>query len=90
MAYKIVWIGTVAFGVETEGGRQLGFSLEEGQTIPPEVKEGDLVEIANRPEHPAVLAMGMENGGYYEFRHIPTGIVYRTWHLADSYKVDDK
>lgn len=90
MAYKIAWIGTVALGIETDGGRQLAFSLEDGQAIPPEFKEGDAVEIVNRPEHPAVLAMDMENHGHYEFTHIPTGIVFQTWHRADMYKVEDK
>jgi hypothetical protein len=90
MAYKIEWIGTVALGIETEGGRSLAFSLEDGQVVPPEFKIGDPVEIANRPNHPSIAAMGMENGGYYEFTHIPTGKVFRTWHRADMYKVEGK
>ena len=32
MSYKIDWIGAVAIGVQTEGGRELAFSLEEGNT----------------------------------------------------------
>ena len=88
MAYKIDWIGTVALGVLTEGGRPLAFSLEDGQQVPPEFKEGDDVEIRNYPENPAVLAMGMENGGHYEITHIKSRAVLRTWHRADMYKVE--
>lgn len=88
MSYKIDWIGAVALGVETGAGRPLAFSLEEGQQVPPEFKEGDEVTICNYPEHPAVLAMGMENGGYYEITHVKSGTVLRTWHRADMYKVD--
>jgi hypothetical protein len=90
MTYKIAWIGAVALGMEDEGGYQYAFSLEDGQTVPPEFKEGDEVEIANRPEHPANLAMSMENQGRYEFTHIPTGTAFKTWHRADKYKVDEK
>jgi hypothetical protein len=88
MAYKIDWIGTVALGVLTDGGRSLSFSLEDGQSIPPEFRAGDDVEISNHPEHPAVLAMGLENGGYYEITHLKSGAVLRTWHRADMYKVE--
>ena len=67
MPYKIEWIGTVALGVSTEGGQSLAFSLADGQQVPPEFKVGDPVKIVNYPEHPSVVAMGMENVGYYEF-----------------------
>jgi hypothetical protein len=87
MTYKVAWVGTVALGVETEKGRQFALSLEENQQIPPEFKEGDLIEIANHPDHPSVSAMGMESTGYYEITHLPTGTVFRTWHRADMYKV---
>ena len=90
MPYKIEWIGTVALGVSTEGGRSLAFSLADGQQVPPEFKVGDPVKIANYPEHPSVVAMGMENEGYYEFTHIPTGTVFRTQHRDDMYKVEEK
>lgn len=88
MAYTIDWIGTVAIGVLTEGGRSLAFSLEDGQQVPAEFKEGDDVKIMNHPEDPVVLAMGLENGGYYEITHIKSGVVLRTWHRADMYKVE--
>jgi hypothetical protein len=90
MRYKIDWVGTVALGVETEGGRSLAFSLEDDQRIPSEFRVGDLVEITNYPDHPSVAAMGMESAGHYEFRHISSGKVFRTWHRADMYKVEDK
>jgi hypothetical protein len=87
MAFIIDWVGTVAISVRTSTGTQLAFSLEENQLIPPEFKEGDEVEISNHPDHPAHLAMGMENGGYYEITHVPTGTVLRIRHRADMYKV---
>lgn len=90
MPYKIEWIGTVAIGVLTEGGQSLAFSLADGQQVPPEFKVGDPVKIGNYSEHPAVVAMGMENEGYYEFTHIPTGTVFRTQHRDDMYKVEEK
>ncbi len=90
MPYKIEWIGTVALGVSTEGGQSLAFSLADGQQVPPEFKVGDPVKIVNYPEHPSVVAMGMENVGYYEFTHIPTGTVVRTQHRDDMYKVEEK
>lgn len=89
MSYTIDWVGTVALGVKTEGGRQLAFSLEEGQTVPEEFQEGDLVEIANNPGHPAEIARGMGSSGYYEFTHLKTGKTFRTMHRADMYKLDD-
>ena len=61
MPYKIEWIGTVALGISTEGGRPLEFALEGGQQVPNEFKVGDSVKIVNCPEHPSVIAMGMEN-----------------------------
>ncbi|MGI8772417.1 MAG: hypothetical protein ACR2JE_13385 [Acidobacteriaceae bacterium] len=88
MAYKIDWVGTVAIGLETPGGRTLAFSLEEDQQVPVEFKEGDYVRVTNHPEDSALLAMGFENGGYYEITHIRTGKVLRTWHRADMYKVE--
>jgi hypothetical protein len=90
MPYKIDWIGTVALGISTEEGRLLAFSLEDGQQVPPEFKVGDPVKIVNHPEHPSVIAMGMENEGYYEFTHIPTGTVFITQHRNDMYKIDEK
>jgi hypothetical protein len=88
MAYTIDWIGTVALGVLTEGGRPLAFSLVDGQEVPSEFKEGDEVEIRNHPEHPAVLAMGMENEGYYEITHVKSRVMLRLRHSADMYKVE--
>jgi hypothetical protein len=90
MSYKIAWIGTVALGVETDGGQQLAFSLEEDQQVPSEFKVGDPIEICNHPDHPSVAAMGLESGGYYDITHLPTGMTLRTWHRADMYKVENK
>ena len=86
MAYKIDWVGTVAIGLETPGGKPITLSLEEDQHVPPEFKVGDAVEVSNHPDHPANLAMGFENGGYYEIIHVDTGTVLRTRHRADMYK----
>lgn len=88
--YVIDWIGTVALGVQTRDGRPMAFSLEEGQTIPAEFTVGDEVTIVNHPDHPAVQAMGMKSGGYYEITHVKSGKVLRTFHRADMYKVDKK
>jgi hypothetical protein len=88
MPYTIAWVGTVAIGLETPGGRSLAFSLEENQTVPPEFQVGDLVRVSNHPDHPANLAMGFENQGYYEIEHVGTGTILRTYHRADSYKVE--
>jgi hypothetical protein len=90
MSYRVAWIGTVALGIEAEDGRSLALSLGEDQQIPPEFKEGDLIDISVHPDHPSVAAMGLESGGYYEITHIPTGIVLRTWHRNDMYKIDKK
>ncbi|HUB18564.1 MAG TPA: hypothetical protein VL990_08005 [Acidobacteriaceae bacterium] len=90
MGYKVAWIGAVALGVETDGGRQLAFSLEEDQQIPSEFKEGDPIEIVNHPDHPSVATMGLESGGFYEITHLPTGKTFRTWHRADMYKVEGR
>jgi hypothetical protein len=88
MSYRIDWIGTVALGVVTGGGRPLAFSLEDGQTVPPEFREGDEVQIANHPEEPVLLAMGFENNGFYEIKHVKSGATLRTMHRADMYKVE--
>ena len=89
MGYKIDWVGTVALGIVSDEGRPLALSLEEGQQIPDEFKEGDEVIIENHPEHPAILASGMTNNGYYDITHVASGKVLRTWHRADMYKVKE-
>lgn len=75
MDYKVDWVGEVALGVVTDSGRPLAFSLEEGQAVPTEFKPGDELEIENHPAHPATLAMGMENMGYYRITHVASGKV---------------
>lgn len=69
MSYRIDWVGEVALGVRTEGGRPIAFSLEEGQIVPSEFKVGDEVDIQNHPAHPAKVEMGM-NDGYYDIIHL--------------------
>jgi hypothetical protein len=85
--YRIDWIGEVAFGVRTEGDRPVAFSLEENQTVPSEIKEGDLVDIVNRPDHPANIAMGV-NRGYYEVTHPKSGKTFQVWHKNDLWRLD--
>lgn len=89
MSYRIDWIGTVAIGLETRAGRPLGFSLEEGQQVPPEFKVGDRVDVRNYPADAGSVLVGFENNGYYEITHISTGVILRTMHRADLYKVSD-
>jgi hypothetical protein len=86
MKYTIAWIGTVALGVLKDGEPWFDFSLEEGQTIPPEFRVGDELTIVNHPAHPAMIAMDM-NGGHYEITHIPSGKVLQTMHRAEEYKL---
>jgi hypothetical protein len=87
MAYKVDWAGSVALGVIEDNGRKFAFSLEENQSIPEEFREGDALEITNHPSHPAHIAMGMGNSGFYEITHIKSGKILRTMHRADEYKV---
>jgi hypothetical protein len=88
MGYKVDWIGTVALGVVTDGGRPLAFSLEEGQTIPQSFKEGDRLYIQNNPDPLAEVIPDFQNNGFYEIEHAETGDKLRTYHRADMYKVD--
>jgi hypothetical protein len=86
LSYKIDWIGTVAIGVQTEGGRELAFSLEEGQHVPKGFKVGDDVQIVNQPAHPASIDMGLD-WGYYEITHCRSGKVLKTWHRDGAFQV---
>ena len=61
MAY-IEWVGEVALGVETEGGRSLALSLEKDQRVPEEFKVGDYVHVVNHPDDAINLAMGTKLG----------------------------
>ena len=90
MGYYVDWVGEVALGVVADGGRPLAFSLEESQSIPPEFQPGDELKIENYPDHPAHIAMGMGNAGYYEITHVASGKTLRTRHRADEYKVGTK
>jgi hypothetical protein len=84
MAYTVEWIGTVALGVLTEGGRSLTFTLAEGQTVPEEFKVGDELEIEIHSAHPAMIAMDM-NSGHYDITHVRSGKVLRILHSTTDY-----
>jgi hypothetical protein len=85
MSYKIDWIGAVAIGVQTEAGRELAFSMEEGQHVPKEFKVGEDIEIVNHPGHPTSIMMGMD-WRYFEITHCRSGKVLKTWHRADAFQ----
>lgn len=78
------WIGTVAFQV-IDGSRELVFDLAEGQSLPREFHEGDEIEIVNRPDHPASVAMGM-NSGYYEITHVASGKKIQVMHETSEWR----
>jgi hypothetical protein len=85
---RIEWIGEVAFGVElVDDQRQLAFDLAEGQSVPSEFKAGDLVEIDNRPEHPAMLGVGI-NQGHYVITHTATGKSLKVMHRHMQWRVE--
>jgi hypothetical protein len=86
MRYKIFYVGTVAIIIEEVGGRVLGFTLPENTPIPEEFKAGEEVEISLHSAHPAMVAMG-HNNGYYEITHIASGKALRTFHKDDEWKV---
>jgi hypothetical protein len=44
-------------------------------------------EIANRPAHPANVAMGM-NDGFYEVKQVPSGKTLTVYHKADHWRVE--
>jgi hypothetical protein len=89
MIYKMSWIGEVGFGIVTEGGREIGFSLADGQRVPDEFREGDEVKLHNHPDHPALLAVGVENHGYYEITHVATGKKFEVLHRNDMWRLDE-
>jgi hypothetical protein len=83
----ISWIGPISFGVERNGVMR-AFSLEEGQVVPPEFKEGDLVELHLEGD-PDAQIWGVENSdGYYLFKHLPSGKEFRTWHKAEAWRLN--
>jgi hypothetical protein len=82
---KLGWIGTVAFQAFTDGGKEIVFGLAEGQSLPPEFKEGDPIDIVNMPDHPASIAMGM-NAGYYEITHIHSGKQVKVKHKTSEWR----
>lgn len=84
MAYAVDWVGTVALGVLQDGNPKFAFALEDGQEVPVEFKVGDELDIINFPDHPASVAMGM-NQGHYEIRHVPSGKTVKIMHRAYEY-----
>ncbi len=83
----ISWVGPISLGVERNGVIK-GFSLEEGEQIPPEFKVGDLVEL-HLESDPMAEIWGIENSqGAYLFRHITSGKEFRTWHRAEAYRLE--
>lgn len=83
----ISWIGPTSLGVERNGVTK-AFSLEEGQVVPPEFKEGDLVELHIQGD-PMAEIWGIENSkGCYLFKHIASGQEFKTWHRAEAYKLN--
>jgi hypothetical protein len=87
MEYTIQWIEEVAFGV-SDGTRQIGMSLLEGQSVPTEFKEGDRVRIANSPDGLYARGLETDNRGYYTVTHIPTGKTLTVWHRADEWSLE--
>jgi len=86
---KLGWLGTVAFQAFTDGGRELVFDLAEGQSLPPEFKEGDEITVVNHPDHPAAIAMG-ENRGYYEITHVASGRKVEVSHATSAWRFQDE
>ncbi len=84
---KIGWIGSVAFQAFTDGGRELVFDLAEGQSLPPEFKEGDAVEIVNRPD-PSAMFVPEINEGYYEVIHVASGQTIKVMHRTSSWRFE--
>ena len=82
---KLGWIGAVAFQAFTPGGREVVFDLAEGQTPPPEFKEGDEIQVVVISDHPASIAMGM-NAGYYQVTHVPSGKQVKIPHKTSEWR----
>ena len=84
---SISWIGATFLAVE-KNGVNLAFTLEEGQAVPPEFKEGDEVELHLHGDATAALWGVEKSKGYYLFKHIATGKEFKTWHRAEAYTFD--
>jgi hypothetical protein len=84
---KLGWIGTASFQAFTVGGQEVVFDLEEGNTPPPEFKEGDAVDVINRPDHPAMISMGL-NYGYYIVTHVPSGVKMEVLHKTSGWRFE--
>lgn len=82
--YTIEWVGTVALGILLDGKPRFALALEDGQEVPAEFKVGDEVTIVNHPDHPANVAMGINNG-YYEVKHIGSGKTINIMHRVYEY-----
>ena len=84
---RIAWVGPTSFGVELNGATK-AFTLEERQSVPPEFKEGDLVEVHLHGDMAAAI-WGIESSrGYYMFKHVASGKEFKTWHRAEAWRFD--
>ena len=84
---RVAWVGPTSFGVELNGATK-AFSLEDGQVVPSEFKDGDLVEVHIHGDMLAVI-WGIETSkGYYMFKHVPSGKEFRTWHRAEAWRFE--
>lgn len=72
-----------------DGRKELVFDLAEGQSVPPEFKEGDEINVVVHSDHPASIAMGM-NAGYYDITHVSSGKKIRVDHQTSSWRFDKK
>jgi hypothetical protein len=61
------------------------FDLADGQSLPPEFKEGDEIIVVNRPDNPVNIAMGM-NAGYYDVTHVLSGVTVGIKHETSGWR----
>jgi hypothetical protein len=88
MGYAIEWIGEVGLGVMSDGGRQIGMSLLEGQVVPAEFAVGDRVRMVNSPDQCYATGIVDENRGYYTLTHVRSGTTLTVWHKADEWRLE--
>ena len=81
------WKGSAAFQVLRDSGDELVFDLAEGLSVPDVFNEGDEIDIRVRPDHPANIQMGMNNG-YYEIVHRKSGVKFEVPHETSEWRFD--
>lgn len=84
---SISWVGPTSIGVEKNGVTK-AFSLQDGQIVPPEFKEGELVEVHLHGDPTAEIFGIQHSAGYYLFKHVPSGVEFKTFHRAEGFKFD--